>query len=285
MTGASHSLTGRRRTPRADTAVDEVAHRKFDTPSKVIAGIEELIRTRSREARVLHDAVLAKTRSIIAAAGTATQQARQEVERAARSTVVHARADSASHLNSIRLRSVSSLHQARAQSRKVFESLRTYARSQVGQAGQVVPGLLSTISTGAVASIGKARQRVDSQLPYVLERADGLTRATRHRVESTMLDNSDRALRNVSLASDRSQLLFREIAGQGPQKTLGRGFACRTSGPANKTRLSALLELNTTHQPCHEIGSQNPQARLSRKPLVSCWRCDGSPYAREPAAG
>ncbi|RZI67961.1 MAG: hypothetical protein EOP13_27485 [Pseudomonas sp.] len=40
-----------------------------------------------------------------------------------------------------------------------------------------------------------------------------------------MSDVATHARRSTSEADDRSKALFREIAGQGPEKTLSRGFA------------------------------------------------------------
>ncbi len=143
LTGIGHA--------RDSTVLDEVAHRRFDTPSKVIAGIEQLIAQRARRAREHFEFVLHTARHQL-------QQARQETAQA----VAH-----------VRLQAVQSVRLGSEQSRS----------------------LLGEVRHQAAAHMGAARQAL----------ADG---------------------------AQRSQALVREITGQGPHKTLGRGFAIvrRTGG-------------------------------------------------------
>ena len=50
LTGIGHE--------RDDTVLDEVANIRFDTPSKVIGGIEQVIRRRAAEARSNFDSIV-----------------------------------------------------------------------------------------------------------------------------------------------------------------------------------------------------------------------------------
>jgi exodeoxyribonuclease VII large subunit len=64
------------------------------------------------------------------------------------------------------------------------------------------------------------------------------TRLATSAAERAILETAERASRNVALVAERSSALFREIAGQGPQKTLRRGFAVVRS-PSGKTITTA----------------------------------------------
>ena len=54
LTGIGHE--------RDSTVLDEVAHRSFDTPSKLVAAIEKQIATRAREAKDAYDGILVQVR-------------------------------------------------------------------------------------------------------------------------------------------------------------------------------------------------------------------------------
>jgi exodeoxyribonuclease VII large subunit len=53
LTGIGHE--------RDNTILDEIAHQRFDTPSKVIAGIEQRIRQRANEAQAAFEAIARTT--------------------------------------------------------------------------------------------------------------------------------------------------------------------------------------------------------------------------------
>ena len=76
LTGIGHE--------RDSTLLDEVAQQCFDTPSKVIAGIEQLIVRRAREARQHFEAIARLSQRCIAQARAEVQQAEAEVRALAR---------------------------------------------------------------------------------------------------------------------------------------------------------------------------------------------------------
>jgi len=265
LTGIGHE--------RDDTSVDEVANRKFDTPSKVIAGIEDVVRTRARDARALHELVLVRSSTAVAAAARDTLHVREQVEHEARAALAQARTNLESTLTSVRHHSVSTIHGARGQSRETLDAVRGDARALVASAKHEVPAILAAVATRASSKISGARQRADGLLPLVVERATSGVRGLRQRADSAIQDTfqaaagirqtkqrvdamlpailgraglhvrhakgdteramretAERAARDVAVVAERSKALFREIAGQGPQKTLRRGFAVVRSG-------------------------------------------------------
>ena len=303
LTGIGHE--------RDDTSLDEVAHRSFDTPSKVILCIEEVMRTRVREARAFNEGILNLTRCAVAATAADALHLRRDVEHTAKSVVAQARADSKSAFEALRHASEATLREAHGAVRENVANVRSDARQLVQSARQAVPAVMADIDTRARASVVLAkernarllplvlergrqtartarreaeltvretvgvagqlvhvRRRVDALLPMVLEQAAVTTRTARREAElairetagvagklgqvrqkveallptvlkevtsstrthgqaaeRTMRETAERAKRGVNLATERSQALFREIAGQGPQKTLRRGFA------------------------------------------------------------
>jgi exodeoxyribonuclease VII large subunit len=80
-------------------------------------------------------------------------------------------------------------------------------------------------TAGIAGKLGHISRRVDALLPNVLEQVSSANRAHEHAADRLMRETAERATRGVDIAAERSQALFREIAGQGPQKTLRRGFA------------------------------------------------------------
>lgn len=92
------------------TLPDEVANTRFDTPSKVIAGIEQQIVRRSWNAQRAWDSILARATQDL-------RSARQDVERSdakvwadARAHVARARHDSVAALNEMAINAVRRVH-------------------------------------------------------------------------------------------------------------------------------------------------------------------------------
>jgi len=210
---------------RDSTSIDEVAHRSFDTPSKVIAGIEEAIRTRSQEARAHHVTVLAMVRSGADQAREEIRQLRRDVEGDARASLSTSRTEAERWMNSIRLDAVRSVHQGRTSSDAVYQAVRGDARRTVALIARDVPALFNGLRLKAIDSLNRARRQVDGQLPLLLNRATAVVRSRSQGVESQLETVFERGRRSVRDASSKSEALMREIAGQGPQKTLRRGFA------------------------------------------------------------
>lgn len=203
---------------RDSTMVDEVAHRSFDTPSKVIAGIEQVIRTRCDTAAESYQAVLVAAQRASQRAGTSSRRLMTEIEAAARNEVASARAGSA----------------------EAIKDVREGALQRIGRARTQAQALMHAVQRSAESSVVNARAQSASAHQQVLERACSRLGEARTLATAAMTDVEQRAAASIETARQGAQALIREITGQGPAKTLARGFAMVTdSSGAAVTRAAA----------------------------------------------
>lgn len=193
---------------RDSCVLDEVAHTKFDTPSKVIGGIETVIRRRVQEVRENFGMVATVAARLAAAARQAAAQADQTVRNGALHQLALARQSSAS----------------------LLEDVRQGAGQTLREASKTAPALLNEITASARAAVKTARLDSKAQFAAVTDRAAADVRTAYQGLDRSMSDVATHARRSTAEASDRSKALFREIAGQGPEKTLSRGFAVVRDG-------------------------------------------------------
>lgn len=239
LTGIGHE--------RDSTLADEVAHYSFDTPSKVIAGIERRIVQRAQEARDFY----AKVQEL--ALGQVRHQAQQLeqnmtlVQQGARASLAQAREQSSYWFGDLRLSAVQQLQTARETSRNLLEQGRSLARQQLSEAGRQVPLWMTHIRSQAQAAIRQAQsnsqlymERIASysqadleqsrlllsqQLDSVQYEARRQLRLLRQELPVHLKAVQQGAHYQLEDARKASTALFREVIGQGPDKTLARGFA------------------------------------------------------------
>jgi len=183
--------------------LDEVAHASYDTPSKVIAGIEQLIVQRARDARAHHEAILHVAQQAAHRSGRAIEQS-------------HAQ---------IRANALLALRNAREQASQQFQAIRHDSLLQLEQARHAVPSAMADIAAQArqtlhVAGLAAAQHQTD-----IIERAAQQAVLARDRAGQALGQVAEAARRQVLDTRTRAEATMREIAGQGPHKTLGRGFA------------------------------------------------------------
>jgi exodeoxyribonuclease VII large subunit len=162
----------------------------------------------------------------------------REVKSSASSTISHARAQCSRLMADMRLDSVRSVHQAAEQVRELFGEVRNSASRHLTEAKHAVPTALNTVKAEAFSALRTAKVRLDATLPALLDRAGLDVRRSRAATSAELGSVIDRSRQTIRDASNGAQALFREIAGQGPQKTLGRGFAI-VRGADGKTLTSA----------------------------------------------
>lgn len=224
LTGIGHE--------RDNTLPDEVAHTRFDTPSKVIAGIEQQIARRAREARGAWDAILAAAARDARAVSLSVERFDVGIRAGAQAHLAQARQAGTAALHAVSVRSVQRVHDASRHTEALLGQARGDAARALATARQQVPAWMNAIRADALAGLHEARSATRLALHTVADRTGASARAAARTLDGRMQQVAERSGGAVQRARDNAQGLMREIAGQGPEKTLTRGFAIvrRTDG-------------------------------------------------------
>jgi exodeoxyribonuclease VII large subunit len=217
LTGIGHE--------RDSTILDEVAHTCFDTPSKVIAGIEQTIVTRVREAKSSFLEIVTSAQQLSTQFARNVEHAYTSVQAGGQRQVALAATTADRLIGQIERDARESVGAMRAASENSMAAVRLAAARQIATAQQQVPGCLTEVMQQARLTIGAARTQASTDFGAMLSLTAAATRRGYVSVGGAFADVAKEARRSVSLASSGSEALMREIAGQGPEKTLSRGFA------------------------------------------------------------
>lgn len=242
LTGIGHE--------RDSTLLDEVAHKSFDTPSKVIGGIERQIALRAQEAKGAYEDIQILVRRAIERAALSAERLDSDIRGNARATLGNARAETESAMNEIRTASHVQVQKGRHESQLILREVKDGARQHLTQASIRVPAALSSIDGLSRAALRQMKGELRTLLSAaVLGKAAGHAQSARLDVHSTKEAFFERASQSVRMARASTEALAREVTGQGPTKTLARGFAVvkqrdgKTVTSAKAARQAGLMEL------------------------------------------
>ncbi len=237
LTGIGHE--------RDNTILDEVAHQRFDTPSKVIAGIQALIVKRARESQSAFDEV----------AGLAMRQLRTR-----RKDIDDLEADT-------RRRVLETVANARAAVQERMTTVQRSAQRTLHDAAQRTLQALSDVRAGAGGRLATARARSSALLSQVLADAAACATAQRNSTQ-TLVDEVDRLARStLRWGRDAAEATFREVVAQGPDKTLGRGFAVVHSATGQVVTSAAAADEAKDLQVQFQDGTINASVRRDKEKL------------------
>jgi len=217
LTGIGHE--------RDSTILDEVAHTRFDTPSKVIGGIEQLIRKRVTEAKASFEQLTGLANRAVNAVRAKAEQRFSGIQSGATRQLATARQQTSELMNELRLSATTTLHDAKQASRHLMTEVRHQAHQGLSEAKRQVPTLMTEIRTEAANVVNTARSVSTTRLEGIRDRAKLDLLRSREDIQLELRDVTTYARRVLTDAKTSSTALFREIAGQRPEKTLGRGFA------------------------------------------------------------
>jgi exodeoxyribonuclease VII large subunit len=224
LTGIGHE--------RDNTVLDEIAHTRFDTPSKVIAGIQNAIAARTRTAKGNFDEVFNRSYAVTQTIKSRTATLENEVQQQARKHLAQGLQRASDSIRDIREGAWKGIRLAEKGSTEKMESVKTGVSHNLAQAKAAVPKHWDKIKTAARDNTQSSKTAADKAFENVKHNAKRVLREgiLRTDVLDSVRDNAKRILRESSM---RSEALMREITGQGPEKTLKRGFAMvrRANGP------------------------------------------------------
>lgn len=195
LTGIGHE--------RDNTILDEVAHQRFDTPSKVVAGIQAQIVKRARESQAAFDEL----------AGLAERQLRV------------ARKEADDLAGAVQRRALETVTSARVNVQQLITAVQRGAQQSLHEAAHGTLQALSDVRAGAIGRLATARAKASSLMAQVEADATAAAAAQRQQTQQ-LVEEVERLARNtLRWGADAADATFREIVAQGPEKTLGRGFA------------------------------------------------------------
>ena len=235
LTGIGHE--------RDSTVLDEVAHTRFDTPSKVIAGIEQLIFRRVTEVKASFEQVSSLAAKVTQAAKQMAGKLDMTVRADALRHLSQGKQSTAELLAAIRIDAMQGVRSASEQSRDTLQVVKTEAMAQLADARRDVPAFWSQITLGATHAIRSASTEGNALVGGILERAQRDASRAKQVTGDALDAVSTSAKLLVRETATRAEALMREIAGQGPEKTLSRGFAIvRSQSGKPVTRASQAVD-------------------------------------------
>lgn len=235
LTGIGHE--------RDSTILDEVAHQSFDTPSKVVAGIQALIVKRARESQAAFDEVVGYAERRLRVARRDIDDLDGDVQRRAMETITAARIDVQKHLTAVQRSAERTLHDAAQGALQALSDVRAGAGGRLATARAKAAALIAQVTDGAVA--GAAAQRKGTQ--ELIEEIERLARNT------------------LRWGADAAEGTFREVVAQGPEKTLGRGFAVVHSATGDVITSAAAAGVAKELQVQFQDGSIEASVRLDKE--------------------
>ena len=217
LTGIGHE--------RDNTILDEVANIRFDTPSKVAAGIEQVIKRRVEELKANFELLANLAGRVANAIRGRVDRDFVAIQAGAVRQVARARQTSTDLMNELQLEATRTVHAAKQDTQALVGEVRHEAHQQLSEAKRDVPALFSEIRVEAGNVVKTARALASTRLDAIRDRAVVDVLRSRESVKQGFDAVTSSAFRAVADAKQSSKALFLEVAGQGPEKTLGRGFA------------------------------------------------------------
>lgn len=222
LTGIGHE--------RDNTILDEVANIRFDTPSKVAAGIEQVIKRRVEEVKASFELLTNFARRAVNGAHGRVDRDFVAIQAGAVRQVATARQTSTDLMNELQLEATKTVHAAKQDTQALVGEVRHEAHQQLAEAKRYVPAIFSEIRVEASNVVKTARTLSSTRMEAIRDRTAVDVVRSRESVKQGFEAVTTSARRVIADARQSSKAMVLEVTGQGPEKTLGRGFAIVRDG-------------------------------------------------------
>lgn len=222
LTGIGHE--------RDNTILDEVSNIRFDTPSKVAAGIEQVIKRRVEEVKANFELLTNLANRVVNATIGRVDRDFVAIQAGAVRQVAIARQTSTDLMNELQREATRTVHAAKQDTQALVGEVRHEAHQLLAEAKRDVPALFSEIRVETSNVLKTARTLSSTRMDSIRDRASVDLVRSREAVNQGYVAVTTSAYRAIADAKQASKALVLEITGQGPEKTLGRGFAIIRDG-------------------------------------------------------
>ena len=209
---------------RDSTMVDEVAHQKFDTPSKVIKFIESIILQRTQEARGLYQQIGIDSQKSLQIAKDQSVMRYQRIKESAGKNLVQSKERVEAILNSIKFVSFQTNQKAAEYCSGMIYRVRDLAKQNILEAQVSLPLLMDRVKSQSYLQISSVKQTTQQNFRLTLNRIDNALVSNRKSIDEKMKLIPHFSYAWIERSRKNSEALFREIIGQSPDRTLKRGF-------------------------------------------------------------
>jgi exodeoxyribonuclease VII large subunit len=217
LTGVGHE--------RDSTIIDEVANTRFDTPSKVAAGIEQVIKRRADESKANFELLTSHTTRVGNAARALLDNGFTAIQSGALRQVASARQTASALVGELQLGANLTVRDAKHDAGVMMTDVGHNARQLLAMAKHEVPSVFSEIKREASDVVRDARALATTRLEAIHDRTSLDVSRSRESIEQDLQTVGLSARQQIASSRNAATAVFREVAGQGPERTLGRGFA------------------------------------------------------------
>jgi exodeoxyribonuclease VII large subunit len=210
---------------RDSTILDEIANRRFDTPSKVALYITTTIRDRAFGALQSLERIKALAGRVLAREKMMLQSQADRIRSAARSALRVAQTHAGQFLIRAQTASRAQIHLAAISLTTERTRVLSQARAQLRDERLGLESRAQTVRLTSQASIAAGLREVAHLRSQVVREANRMTAGVRDEVERARGSLAAGAPAHLASARREVESLARIIVGLGPEATLQRGFA------------------------------------------------------------
>jgi exodeoxyribonuclease VII large subunit len=129
------------------------------------------------------------------------------------------------HMSHIKLQAVGLVHDAADMTQQQWTEVQHLSQQHLHQAKREVPVMMAEIKVAALQSLKNARIQSEADWKFITERTKADLNQESKGMERALDSVAERSQKSLAEVKAGSIALMREIASQGPEKTLQRGFA------------------------------------------------------------